>query len=67
MAWSAGNDIERSRPSSGDLSNVRYPLRSYGFGLRVNLFNFALARWDYSIPLDIDRKGFWTFSLGPSF
>jgi hypothetical protein len=33
----------------------------------VNLFNFALARWDYAIPLDIDRKGFWTFSLGPSF
>jgi Tol biopolymer transport system component len=67
LAWSGDNQLERSKPSSGDLSNVRYPLRSYGFGLRVNLFNFALARWDYAIPLDIDRKGFWTFSLGPSF
>jgi hypothetical protein len=67
LAWSGENEVEFSRPTSGDLSNVRYPLRSYGFGVRVNLFNFALARWDYSIPLDIDRKGFWTFSLGPSF
>ena len=67
LAWSAGNELETTRPSSGDLTNVRYPLRSYGFGLRVNLFNFALARWDYSVPLDIDRKPFWTFSLGPSF
>ncbi len=67
IAWSAGQNVEWQRPNSGDLSNVRYPLRSYGFGVRVNLFNFALARWDYSVPLDIDRKGFWTFSLGPSF
>jgi hypothetical protein len=67
VAWSTGQSVELSRPSSGDLTNVRYPLRSYGFGVRVNLFNFALARWDYSVPLDIERKGFWTFSLGPSF
>jgi hypothetical protein len=67
LAWSRGNQLESSQPSSGDVSNVRYPLRSYGVGVRVNLFNFALARWDYSIPLDTDRKGFWTFSLGPSF
>jgi WD40 repeat protein len=67
MAWSGHNEVKSSMPESGDLSNVRYPLRSYGFGLRVNLFNFALARWDYAIPLNIDRKGFWTFSLGPSF
>jgi hypothetical protein len=67
IAWSGGQDVELKRPTSGDVSNVRYPLRSYGFGVRVNLFNFALARWDYSIPLDITRKGFWTFSLGPSF
>jgi Tol biopolymer transport system component len=66
VAWSAGQSVDFMRPADGDAS-VRFPLRSYGFGLRVNLFNMALARWDYSIPLDIDRKGFWTFSLGPSF
>ena len=58
--------VHGERPA-GASDNIRYPLRSYGFGIRVNLFNFALARWDYAIPLDIDRKGFWTFSLGPSF
>ncbi len=67
VAWSGSDDFEWSKPSSGNINDVRYPLRSYGFGVRVNLFNFALARWDYSIPLDVDRKGFWTFSLGPSF
>ena len=46
----------------------RYPLTSYGFGLRLNLFGFAIVRWDYAIPRDTPgRKGFWTWSLGPSF
>ncbi len=66
VAWTGGQKLAWSRPN-GDGEDIRFPLRSYGFGIRVNLFNFALARWDYSIPLDIDRKGFWTFSLGPSF
>ena len=67
LAWSGDDELAWSKPVGGNLSDIRYPLRSYGFGVRVNLFNFALARWDYSIPLDIERKGFWTFSLGPSF
>jgi dipeptidyl aminopeptidase/acylaminoacyl peptidase len=67
MAWSGRNELESKRPTSGDLANIRYPLRSYGFGIRANLFGYALAKWDYAIPLDVDRKGFWTFSLGPTF
>jgi hypothetical protein len=43
-------------------------LRSYGFGLRLNLFGIALLRWDYSIPLDSsNRTGYWFWTLGPSF
>jgi hypothetical protein len=67
VAWSGGQSLAWQRPTDPDAADVRFPLRSYGFGVRVNLFNFALARWDYSIPLDIAREGFWTFSLGPSF
>jgi hypothetical protein len=37
-------------------------------GLRLNLFNYAILRWDYAVPVDQPgRKGFWTWSLWPSF
>jgi hypothetical protein len=37
-------------------------------GLLMNLFGFALVRWDYAIPLDRpNRKGYWIWTLGPSF
>ncbi len=45
----------------------RYPLTSWGAGLRVNLFNLAILRWDYARPLSTDRKPNWTFSLGASY
>ena len=74
MAWSGGLHVTTTAPDEFDATRGRYPLRSYGVGLRLNLFNFALVRWDYAIPLDrkIDatgekQKGFWTWSLGPSF
>jgi Tol biopolymer transport system component len=73
MAWSGGQQLSWSQPEDYDYTQHRYPLRSYGLGLRLNLFNFALVRWDYAIPLDREpepgqkRKGFWTWSLGPSF
>ena len=71
IAWFSGQDI-RLRGDSGnerDPSVTRSLLRSYGFGVRVNLYNLALLRWDYAIPLDgPNRKnGYWRFSLGPSF
>jgi Tol biopolymer transport system component len=68
LAWSRGQDVSLKRPADYDPQFKRYPLRSYGFGLRLNLFNFALVRWDYAIPLDApSRKGFWVWTLGPSF
>ena len=68
MAWSADQQVFASRPSEYDAITQRYPLRSYGVSLRMNLFNYATLRWDYAVPLDQpERKGFWTWSLWPSF
>jgi Tol biopolymer transport system component len=68
LAWSKGQSVYASRPANYDISRQRYPLRSYGVGLRVNLFNYAILRWDYAIPVDQEgHKGVWTWSLWPSF
>ncbi len=68
LAWSRGQSVYGSRPDNFDVTTQRYPLRSYGFGLRLNLFNYALVRWDYAVPLDQPgHKGFWTWSLWPTF
>ena len=69
LAWSAGQNVQLQRPNADDNDlNTRYPLSSWGLGLRLNLFNYVIVRWDYAIPLDRPgRKGFWTWSLGPSF
>ena len=68
IAWSKGQEVSLTKPENYDFLLQRYPLRSYGAGIRVNLFNLAILKWDYAIPLDKPgRKANWTFSLGPSF
>ncbi len=68
LAWSHGQSVSLSRPPGYDVTKDRIPLRSYGFGLRLNLFNYAILRWDYAIPVNQDgHKGLWTWSLWPSF
>jgi outer membrane protein assembly factor BamA len=68
LAWSAGQSVYLTAPLDYDMTRQRYPLRSYGIGFRVNLFNSAILRWDYAIPVDQKgRKGIWTWSLWPSF
>lgn len=68
VAWSRGQTVYASRPADYDLAKQRYPLRSYGFGLRLNLFNYAILRWDYAVPVDqVGHRGLWTWSLWPSF
>jgi len=68
MAWSKGQSVSLTRPENYDFITQRYPLRSYGFGIRLNLFNFALLRWDYSIPRDGSlKRGYWFWTLGQSF
>ena len=68
LAWSGGQTVYGSRPANYDLTTQRYPLQSYGIGLRMNLFNYAILRWDYAIPLsEANARGFWAWSLWPSF
>ncbi len=68
VAWKKGQSVHLSKPENYDQDLNRYVMRSYGAGIRVNLFGFALLRWDYSIPLDRpNRDGYWMFSLGQSF
>lgn len=68
MAWSGGQSISVTRPDDYDFTRQRYMLRSFGYGLRVNLFGIAILRWDYSIPRDgFQNKGYWLFSIGPSY
>ncbi len=69
LAWSSGQKVSLTRPDNYDYTLQRYVMRSIGFGLRVNLFNLAILKWDLAKPLDRDnnKKWNWTFSLGPSF
>lgn len=68
VAWSKAQKLSVSRPDNYDWATQRYPLRSYGYGFRVNLFNFAILRIDKSYPLDAaSKKGYWFWTLGPSF
>jgi len=68
IAWSKGQDISFRRPDNYSQDSQRYALRSYGAGIRLNLFGFAMVRWDYAIPLDRpERKGYWMWTLGQSF
>jgi Tol biopolymer transport system component len=68
LAWSRGQSVSISRPIDYNVDTQRYPLQSYGFGLRINLFNYAILRWDYAVPISqVGHKGFWTWSLWPSF
>ncbi len=68
VAWTKGQTLSVSRPTNYDWQTQRYPLRSYGYGIRVNLFNFAILRLDKAWPLDgAQKKGYWYWTLGPSF
>jgi hypothetical protein len=68
LAWSKGQTPHLGNaPRGNNPSEDRYPLASWGGGLRVNLFNLAILRWDYARPLVGGRKPNWTFSLGASY
>jgi hypothetical protein len=68
LAWDDLSTIRWNRRAGDDPIRVRTPLRTLGVSVRTNLFGFAVARLDYSIPQDRPRiGGLWTFSLGPTF
>jgi Tol biopolymer transport system component len=69
LAWGTGitPHLGKSPAAGFDPNTDRYPLTSWGAGLRVNLFNLAILRWDYARPMVGGRKPNWTFSLGASY
>ncbi|CAN5701962.1 DPP IV N-terminal domain-containing protein [soil metagenome] len=68
LAWTKGQTVSMQKPDDYDYTIHRVPMTSWGAGVRMNLFGLAVLRFDYAIPLSLpDRKGNWTFSLGPSF
>jgi Tol biopolymer transport system component len=68
LAWDDQSTLKWRREAGDDPIRVRTPLKTLGFSVRTNLFGFAVARVDYSIPQERrDIKGLWTFSLGPTF
>jgi Tol biopolymer transport system component len=67
VAWSRNQTLYWTRPANFDVSRQRYPLASYGAGLRINLYNLAIMRWDFAIPIDAGWRGYWRWSLGPDF
>ena len=68
MAWSGGQSISLTKPSNYDANTMRYPIRSFGYGFRINVFNIALVKIDYAIPLDsFNRQGYWWWTIGQAF
>jgi outer membrane protein assembly factor BamA len=68
LVWDASTTIRWKRRVGDSPTGVRTPLKTVGFALRTNLFGFAIARLDYSVPQDRPQVGgLWTFSLGPTF
>jgi Tol biopolymer transport system component len=68
MAWAGGQSVTLTQPANYDPTTMRYFLRSFGYGVRVNVFNIALLKFDYAIPRDsFNNKGYWNWSIGQSF
>jgi hypothetical protein len=68
VAWSKGQQVVASRPEGYDFARQRALLQSYGFGIRLNLFNIAIVRWDWAVPVSRPgTKGFGTWFFGASY
>ncbi|MEP6835211.1 MAG: hypothetical protein ABJB74_17625 [Gemmatimonas sp.] len=68
VAWTKGQSVSWNTPNNYDVLTQRAVLKSYGFGLRMNIFNLAILRYDWAVPASRPgAKGFGTFSLGVSY
>ncbi len=68
VAWSAGQTLLAKEPAAYDFTKQRALLQSYGFGFRLNLFNIAIVRWDWAVPVNRPgQKGFGTWFFGASY
>ncbi|MFI5206976.1 MAG: BamA/TamA family outer membrane protein [Gemmatimonadales bacterium] len=67
LAWNGGDKVQWTR-SITDPDNVRSPISSYGFAVRMNLFGFAILNLDYAVPRNRPGLGgYWILSLNPPF
>lgn len=68
VAWTQGQSVTWNTPANYNVSTQRAVLRSYGWGLRINVFNLAILRYDWAVPASRPgAKGFGTFTLGVSY
>jgi outer membrane protein assembly factor BamA len=75
IAWNANSTVHLARPANPNLAVDRWPMTSWGVGIRVNLFGFTVLRVDYAVPLqrkysDPAQRShgpYWIVSLGPPF
>jgi WD40 repeat protein len=69
LTWFDGQTVVFSRRAQDDYLTTRSLLTSYGIGLRVNLFNYIVLRWDYAKAMDVPppHNWRWYFSLYPPF
>lgn len=68
VAWSKGQTVSLTRPENYNVDLQRALLTSYGFGLRMNLFNIAIIRWDWAVPNSRPgARGFGTWFFGASY
>ncbi|MDH3496534.1 MAG: BamA/TamA family outer membrane protein [Gemmatimonadota bacterium] len=69
IAWQQGNALVWKREPTDNPAVVRQPLASWGFSARVNMFGFAIFRFDYTKPLTRADgvPSYWTVSIGPTF
>jgi hypothetical protein len=68
VAWSKGQSVQLTRPDNYNVDLQRALLTSYGFGLRMNLFNIAIIRWDWAVPNSRPgARGFGTWFFGASY
>jgi hypothetical protein len=68
VAWSQNQTVSWNAPANYDFTLARQVLKSYGFGVRMNLFNIAIVRWDYAVPISRPgARGFGTWFFGYSY
>jgi Tol biopolymer transport system component len=68
VAWRKGESVKLDFGGADGSLTERKPVRSVGFGARVNLFGYAIFEVDYAKPLDRPGKGWlWVFNLSPGF
>ena len=72
MVWFHGGGFSSLSGSSPMYDGVRLCQRGdvvvVTLNHRLNLFGFAIMRWDYAGPLSrANRSGYWRWSIGPAF